>query len=228
MLIVENLRIGYGAKIVVEQINLRLETGQIHGIVGTNGTGKTTLLNTLCGRLPALAGSVSWHHPQLRAVSWAYLEAELFFYQYITGRDYLSLFTYRNPDFDFAQWNELMGLPLDVLVENYSSGMKKKLALIGLMAAEKAVYIFDEPFNHLDIETAQIVQLILQRLREKGKLILLTSHVLETLLTIADHIHHFADGQQQKSYAKADFDQMQATIFAQRNELNKEKINRLL
>ena len=110
-------------------------------------------------------------------------------------------------------------LPLNELIENYSTGMKKKLALISILKQDKPVYILDEPYNGLDLETNQILEIIITTLQQKNKTILISSHILEPLLTTCDKIYLLEDGIFKKTYEKDNFKNIDEELFGKlRNE----------
>lgn len=158
MITINNLTVSYKKGInVIDNLNLTLEEGLIHGIVGLNGAGKTTLLNTMFGLKKSDAGTILANDREITKKEVAYLVTENYFYSNITGNEYLKLF--KNINFDVLQWNELFNLPLDTVIDEYSTGMKKKLALLGVLKQDKSIIILDEPFNGLDIETCRIIRM---------------------------------------------------------------------
>ena len=104
-------------------------------------------------------------------------------------------------------------LPLDELIETYSTGMRKKLALLGILKQEKSIFLLDEPFNGLDLETNKILELIILKLKEKGKTIFLSSHIMDPLLSLCDQIHFLEHGQFIKTFAKSDFNRIEEELF---------------
>ena len=194
MLSIEQLYFSYKNEPVLEALSVDLQQGNIHGILGPNGSGKTTLLHILAGRLAPDSGRVTFKDQQLMHRSVAYLETNPHFYPLITGREYLNLFALQNPDFSLDKWNELFDLPLNRLIETYSSGMKKKLAIMGVIALDRPVMLLDEPFNNLDVDANQLISKVLQLLAEKGKLVLMTSHVIEILTAMTHYIHVLDNG----------------------------------
>ena len=147
---ISNLTKKYGGQTALNNISFEVSTGEVAGFLGTNGAGKTTFFNAIFGLKRVLQGKILYNNKPLPKKELAYLQAENFFYSNITGREYLSLF--RNPDFDANQWNQLFTLPLDQIIDEYYTGMKKKLALLGVIKQNKPVVVLDEPFNGLDIE----------------------------------------------------------------------------
>lgn len=199
MLTIDNLSVSYGTHTVLSQLDLSLERGGIHGIVGFNGAGKTTLLNAIYG-IPAQRDCIRFDGAPLSRKDIAYLETESFFYSRITGRDYLKLFQARSGGFDFETLSTVFSLPLDHFVDSYSTGMKKKLALTGILSLDRKVLLLDEPFNGLDLESVSVLQLALRKLSAAGRLVVVTSHILESLSPLCDAIHLLQDGRIYKSY----------------------------
>lgn len=189
-----------------------METGKIHGLVGLNGAGKTTLLNTLYSFIRPQAGTITYLTNPLQRKSIAYLEAESYFYPYTTGREYLQLFPSGQAAFNMESWSQLFTLPLDDITENYSTGMKKKLALLAILKLDKPILILDEPFNGLDLESVHLLTMILTQLREKGKTILISSHIYETLTSSCDFIHYISEGQIERSYSKDQFEKLHTLL----------------
>ena len=204
MISIENLIVSYDkGKSVIDSLNLMISEKTINGIVGLNGAGKTTLLNAIFGLKSIESGAIKCNEIKINKKDVSYLVSENYFYSNITGREYLSLFN--NPTFDDENWNKLFLLPLDVIIDNYSSGMKKKLALVGILKQDKPIMILDEPFNGMDIEACRITRQILLKLKDRGKTIIITSHIIETLTNLCDYIHFLEKGKIKFSKEKSGF-----------------------
>jgi ABC-2 type transport system ATP-binding protein len=226
MITIKNLIISYtNSQNVIDDLNLELLEQTIHGIVGLNGAGKTTFLNALFGLKGINSGTISYNENKLSKKEIAYLVTENFFYSNITGREYLSL--YKNKLFDENKWNQLFLLPLDTIIDNYSTGMKKKLAIMGILKQDKSIMILDEPFNGLDIETVRIIRQVLLKLKEKGKTIIITSHIVETLTSLCDFIHYLESGKIKFSKDKTEFAEFEQQLFADLENKNEGLIKQL-
>lgn len=226
MITILDLTVKYNIhKTVLNALQLTLKDENIHGIVGLNGSGKTTLLNTIFGLIKQQNGEISYNGKRLTKKEISFLPAENFFYSKITGKEYLSLF--KNPNFDIEKWNDLFQLPLHQIIDTYSTGMKKKLALMSILKKDKPILILDEPFNGLDLETSRIIRSILLRLKEKGKLIIVTSHILETLTNMCDYIHLLENGEIKVSHEKIKFQEFKKELFSQLEQKNKTLIDKL-
>lgn len=227
MITIKDLCVSYSNESkVIDSLFLDLPEKKIHGIVGLNGAGKTTLLNTLYGLKKIDSGEISCDGKRITKKEISYLVTENYFYPFITGREYLGLF--RSEKFDEDKWNGLFCLPLDDIIDGYSSGMKKKLALMGILKQDKPVMILDEPFNGLDIETCRIIRSILLRLRENGRTIILTSHIIETLTNLCDFIHYLEGGGIKFSKSRDQFAEFEKSLFESIEKKNIGLINDLI
>ena len=215
-----------GTTNVLNGLNLDLVKGSIHGVVGLNGAGKTTLLNAVFGLIKPDSGTATFDGEQLSKRHIAFLPTENYFFPNITGDEYLALF--RNEGFDLEAWNRLFELPLDRIIDGYSTGMKKKLALLGILKMDKLILILDEPFNGLDIESGRILRSILLKLKGKGKTVIITSHIIESLTNMCDHIHYLESGQIQFSKGKDAFDSFEQELFEKLESRNRDAIDDLI
>lgn len=228
MIIIKNLHVIYDKVAVIEDLDLILAPGNIHGLIGLNGSGKTTLLNALYGFIKSSKGTVELNGKALYRRDIAYLETQNYFYPDLTAREYLNLFPVQNNSFDLDTWEGLLQLVLDEFIENYSTGMKKKLALLGLLKMDKPIILLDEPFNGVDMETAKIIKLLLKNLKAKNKTIIVTSHILETLTNMCDFIHHLENKKIKKTYEKVDLDKIDSEIFNLIEQRTVELINKAI
>lgn len=225
MLTISNLTVSYGSRVVLENLSLTLGAGSIHGLVGLNGAGKTTLLNALYGIKKPDRGELLYNGAPLKRSSMSFLETENFFYSNITGNEYLSLFRSPNADYSATRWNELFTLPLDELIDGYSTGMKKRLALMATLKQDREILILDEPFNGLDIEASKLLSLLVVKLRDKGRTIIITSHILESLINICTHIHYIANGSIAFTREAENFAGIENEIFGAMETRNNELID---
>ncbi|NJM14177.1 MAG: ATP-binding cassette domain-containing protein [Bacteroidales bacterium] len=228
MIDISDLIVSYGKNRVINGLNIKIEPGTVHGLVGLNGSGKTTLLNTLYGLKKMDSGKITYKDLPVKRTDLAYFETENYFYPYITGKEYLQMFRSQNTSFNIAGWNQLFDLPLDKLTETYSTGMKKKLAFMGLISLNRNIYILDEPFNGIDLETVQKIKALLIKLKENNKTIIITSHILESLLSLCDFISYLNGGIIQFTKEKKDFASVETEIFSVHKDHFNKQIQLLL
>ena len=192
-MIVRHLTRSFGSLAVLRGVDLTLHAGQCHGIVGHNGAGKTTLFRCLAGLLDG-EGEIVPSPAEMRTRI-GFLPTDPGFPAYITGWEYLKLVCSARglPTVDFDEQN-IFDLPLDRYAEDYSTGMKKKLALFGLLLQQNDLYLLDEPFNGVDIHGNLLINAVIDRLRGRGKTVVLSSHVFAGLRENCDAISILRDG----------------------------------
>lgn len=212
MIKIENLSFSYGKMPVINNLSWQLETGQVHGLVGLNGAGKTTLFNLLAGRLKPSAGSIMLNDQVMLRQTCGFMETNPQFYPMITGQEYLDIFRLKNPEFDFDAWNRIFKLPLKEVVENYSTGMQKRLSLMGIISLNREILILDEPFNGLDFEAFRLVQQIVPLLAARHKTIVISSHIPESLTPICSSISLVSNGNIAFKSGKPEFDKLPGMI----------------
>lgn len=205
MVEIKNLAVSYGANKVLKDVHLTFEQGMIHGVLGINGAGKTTLFNTIYGFKKPDQGSAQFQNRMIENGDIGFMETSCYFYPLMTGMEYLKLLGVENKSFDIQKWNELFELPLHEYVQNYSTGMKKKLAFIGMMGMDRPIMILDEPFNGVDIESNEKLLQLLIRLKSTNKIIIIASHIIESLTRICDRINLLENGVIKTTYEKEDF-----------------------
>lgn len=206
MLEIKNLSVSFKDKNVLQNLNLEIEEGIILGILGKNGAGKTTLFESLY-QSQKYNGEILWQNQKLHRENISYLETENYFYPYITGREYLSYFA-KDKLPKTIELAEKFQLPLDKYVQYYSSGMKKKLALIGMLMLDKSINILDEPFNGVDFEGVHLLYDIIHELKENKKLVIISSHIIETLFHTCDRIVTLENGAISNIFEKLDFEKL--------------------
>ena len=213
MIEIKGISVSYDDHAVLQSVSITLHPGKIHGIVGLNGAGKTSFFNLLAKLIKPDAGNVLLNNKPISIRDSAYLETVNYFYSGITGNEYLKIFSQTNREFNLQVLQQYFKLPLDELIAHYSTGMKKKLALLAILKQDKPLYIFDEPFNGLDLETNKLLEVILETLRKKNKMILLSSHVIEPLITVCDTIHLLQNGQFERHFEKDEFAGIDEVLF---------------
>src|SRR5690606_27983362 len=192
-------------------INLSGERGGVYGIVGRNGGGKSTRCRCIAG-LETCEGTIGCGWPTLQP-SLGLLLAEPYFLPKITGLGCIYLLAeVRKVELSSLGEENIFNLPLKSYVESYSTGMKKKLALLAIILQDNDVFILDEPFNGLDLESSILLSEIIHRLKALGKTILISSHIFSTLRDVCDTILVLNNGRFEDKTSKADFDLLEERL----------------
>jgi ABC-2 type transport system ATP-binding protein len=208
VIILENVSKSYGNHQVLKDINLSFEPGKVYGLVGENGAGKTTLFKCIAG-LQEYDGAIKSHYEPLKN-HLGFLQTDPFYFSKITGREYIQLLgNARNVPVKDMDEKNIFDLPLDQYASTYSTGMKKKLALMGILLQNNDFFILDEPFNGVDIQSNIIITEIIHQLKALNKTLIISSHIFSTLNDTCDEIHLLKDGQFVKTVLKSDFGRLE-------------------
>ncbi len=198
----------FGEKVAVGGIALQVPTGSFYGVVGPNGAGKTTTLRMLVGLLRPDAGHVTvagipvWPDPRAAKATIGVLPDDLRLFERLSGAElltYLGLlrgFERGEVDRRRGELLEVLGLADDaaVLVADYSTGMRKKVALAAALLHGPKVVFLDEPFESVDPLSARTIVEVLTGFRRAGGTIVFSSHVMETVERLCDHVAILASG----------------------------------
>ena len=201
---VSNVSRKLGNEEVLKNINLELEPGKIYGFIGRNGSGKTMLFRTICGFLKPDTGYVKvdgrdlYKNNEFPKDTAALLEKPNYISD-LTGFENLKLLSKIKNIINDDQIMETLKLvnlenEADKKFKKYSLGMKQKLGIAGVLMEDPKIMILDEPFNGLDDESTEKIRKILLKEKEKGKLILIATHIKEDIEILGDVIYKMDKG----------------------------------
>ncbi len=194
VLSIQQLTKNFGRLCAVNKLDLEVKRGQVFGMLGPNGSGKTTTLGMLMGVTNPTAGSFTWFGQapthQLRKKIGAVLEHPIF-YPYLSGQKNLELMAMikEAPVENISRVLDLVELTprRDDKYRTYSLGMKQRLAIASALLNDPIVLILDEPTNGLDPMGIAEIREIIKRIAKDGKTIILASHLLDEVQKVCTH-----------------------------------------
>ena len=194
VLSVSKLTKNFGKLCAVNQLDLEVKRGQVFGMLGPNGSGKTTTLGMLMGVVNPTSGSFSWFgepatHLTRRRIG-AVLEHPIF-YPYLSGQKNLEL-NAMIKGADPANIPKVLDIVelttrKDDKYRTYSLGMKQRLAIASALVNDPIILILDEPTNGLDPMGIAEIREIIKRIAADGKTIILASHLLDEVQKVCTH-----------------------------------------
>lgn len=195
---IEHVTKRFGEDPVLKEVNLTLKVGQVYGVVGNNGSGKTVLMKCICGFLPVTTGTIRVFGKEIgRDVDFpeslgVIIETPGFLTQY-TGVKNLEILADMKRMISKADIRLILkkvGLDPDMKkpVGKYSLGMRQRLGIAQAIMEDPRFLILDEPFNGLDKHGVEEMREYFLSLKKKGKTILLTSHNTEDIEYLCDTV----------------------------------------
>ena len=199
---VRGLRKSFGTTVAVAGIDLEIAAGSLAGLVGPNGAGKTTCLSIMTGLLRPDAGRVVingldvWADPPAAKAVIGVVPAEARLFDRLSGAEMLE-YAGRLRGLPVAEARSRGAQLLDVLdlttdakrlVADYSTGMRKKAALGCALIHNPSVLFLDEPLEGVDPVSADVIRRLLTRLVGSGSTVLFSSHVMELVEQVCDHV----------------------------------------
>ena len=196
----ENLMKSYGSGIALDGISLKIGTGRIVGLLGPNGSGKTTFIKILCGLLKEDAGmvEVDGHYPGVYTKSIiSYLPDRMYFADWMKAIDILDLFEDFYEDFDRQKAEAMcvaLGIQMNKRIKTMSKGTKEKMQLVLVMSRKAKLYLLDEPIAGVDPAARDfILDTILKNYNEQGT-VLISTHLITDIERVLDEVVFLHNG----------------------------------
>jgi ABC-2 type transport system ATP-binding protein len=205
---VHNLRKVYGNKVAVDGLSLTVEQGTFFGFLGPNGAGKTTTIKMLMGLAAPTSGTIkllglSMPEQGLEIKTMIGLVPdESLLFDHLTGGEFIEFVgrmygleqkVSRERSLELLELFELDGNHKKLIAE-YSKGMRKRVAMAAALIHRPKLFLMDEPFEGVDAVGARLMKDILLEQVRHGSTIFLTSHVLEVVERLCDHVAIINEG----------------------------------
>ena len=209
-------------------VNLTVNKGEIHALMGENGAGKSTLLKVLTGIYQKNGGTICFDGEEINArtpieanekgISTIYQELNLVLFQTV----YENLFLGREPRTKFGSIDrkamiseakrilEELGIEIDVTrpLKNYSTAIQQMVAIARAVSINAKLVIMDEPTSSLDTHEVQVLFRIIRQLKSKGISVIFISHKLDEIFEICDRLTVFKDGEYVGDYDIGELNQL--------------------
>lgn len=198
----DHIQKSFGQKQVLQEVSFSIAPGTIVGYIGPNGAGKSTTVKLILGLLTQDAGVIQLFGEPLRPEDTRYKKrigyvpesADVF--DALTAREYLTLIGQLYGLAEHAAETKAAALAATVGLEaafdrriaSYSKGMRQLVLIIASLLHDPDILFWDEPLNGLDANTVLVVEEILQELRDRGKTIFYSSHIMDVVQKLSDRI----------------------------------------
>ena len=208
MLKLEHISKSFGDKVVLKDVNISIESGEVYGLIGKNGAGKTTLMNIISCIMASDGGEVFIDDKKILTQNdlskkLCYIVDVPSGYEYLNAREYLS-FIVSSQKLSKDEENKIIDFNLKLvnlqdtgkkLIKSFSRGMKQRLGIAAGLIFDPEIVMMDEPTSALDPEGRLEVLNIIQDLKSRGKTILLSTHILSDVERVCDKIGILSDGE---------------------------------
>ena len=199
---IKNLRKFFGDKIVLKNVNLEVDKGELIGYIGPNGAGKSTTIKIILGLIEDYEGEIKILGQDIRNDSIEYKRKIGYvpetgdIYENLTAREYLTFIgelygmEYEKVDKKAKRLMDLFGIKdiYDSRIESYSKGMKQKTLIISALINDPDILFLDEPLGGIDANSIMVFKEVLNELIKDGKTIFYSSHIMEVVETLSNRI----------------------------------------
>ncbi len=210
----------FGSTRALDGLDLQVTPGEVHGFLGPNGSGKSTAIRVLLGLLRSqggtarLLGGDPWHDTAVLHRRLAYVPGEVNLWPGLTGGEVIDLLGRLRGGLDEKRRRDLLErFELDPTKKGraYSKGNRQKVALVAALASDVELYMFDEPTSGLDPLMESFFQESVDQLRERGRTVLLSSHILAEVERLCDRVTIIRSGRTVESGTLSDLRHLTST-----------------
>jgi ABC-2 type transport system ATP-binding protein len=193
----------FGSVRALDELDLVVQEGEVHGFLGPNGSGKSTTIRVLLGLLrkdageARLLGADPWRDAVALHRRLAYVPGDVYLWPNLTGGEAIDLLCELRGAVDARRRDELVErfqLDPSKRCSTYSKGNRQKVAIVAALASDVELYLLDEPTSGLDPLMAEVFEQSVLDLRAAGRTVLLSSHVLAEVEALCDRLSIIRDG----------------------------------
>ena len=202
MLELHNVSKRFSGIVAVDRVSFVARAGEITGYLGPNGSGKSTTMKMITGLIEMTSGEILFggapiqRDPMQYKQRLGYVPEDPHLYSHLSGLEYLTMVGQLRDLPERSTASRIDGLlkafSLDadrhVPISSYSKGMRQKVLLSAALLHNPDLILLDEPFSGLDVGSALVLRSLIQELAARGKVILFSSHELETVERVCSHI----------------------------------------
>lgn len=203
MIKVRNVTKKFDSFVALDNLSLNVEKGSIYGLVGPNGSGKTTIMKSIAGIYKVDSGEISidgkksFENVEVKNKT-IYISDELFFFNNFTIKQMSNFYkrVYSNWDQErFNKLKEVFNIDISRNANRLSKGMKKQVAIWLAVSAKPEVLILDEPLDGLDpVMRRKVLNILMQDVADSELTVMISSHNLRELEDICDHVGIISNG----------------------------------
>ena len=206
MLVLQDIKKSFKDKVVLDGVNITVESGSVFGLIGANGAGKTTIMNIISALLTADSGSVKINDKEIKTLNdcsknIGYIIDIPAMSEYLTSREYLK-FLISSQKLEKEKEEEKIETLLKkvgisdakMLIKHFSRGMKQRLGIAAGLINDPEIILLDEPCSALDPQGRAEVLEIISELKKEGKTILLSTHILSDIEKVCDNVGFLKNG----------------------------------
>lgn len=196
-----NLTKSYRGKRAVSNLNVRLEEGKIYGLLGENGSGKTTWMKMMAGLAKPSQGEIFYNGHLLNYMDKneiAYMATESFYYDYMKVSDVEKYYADFFQDFNPQKFKELIarfGLDGQMKARNLSSGMNAKLRIAATLARDAKLCMLDEPLNGVDYKAREDIISIIVEEADENRTFVISTHLIEEVESFVEKAIFIKNGE---------------------------------
>lgn len=218
----------FGNVRALDGFDMSVRPGEVHGFLGPNGAGKSTAIRILLGLLKKTSGEATlfgkdpWKNAVELHKRLAYVPGDVSFWPNLTGGEIIDVLGDLRGGLDESRRERLLArFELDPTKKfrTYSKGNRQKVALVAALASDVELYILDEPTSGLDPLMEQVFQEEIREIKQQGKTVLLSSHILSEAEALCDRVTIIRDGKAVSVYTleelKKEHDNLESLFLSQ-------------